>query len=87
MPEKKPRLEHRNVEVVRVRGNSQVFLKFGGKSPRIVTDGNTKALDRTGQPVAVDLLLQNGSRVDVILEPSGVANRYLVVEIRPAGGR
>lgn len=87
MPEKKPRFEHKNVEVVRAKGNSQVFLKFGGKSPRIVTDGNTKAFDRAGQPTFADFLLMNGNRVDVILEPSGVANRYLVVEIKPAGGR
>jgi WD40 repeat protein len=82
MPEKKPRFEHKNVEVVRARGNSQVALKFGGKTPRIVTDGNTKAFDKAGQPIPVEFLLQNGFRVDVILEATGIANRYLVVEIR-----
>ena len=69
MPEEPKTAEHKNAEVVRAKGNAQAFIKIGRRNHMVVLGANSKGLDSQGQPVAVDLLLRNGNRVDVVVEP------------------
>jgi hypothetical protein len=68
-PQPKKIVEHKNVEVVKLRGNNQqTFLKLGRRNVQVKLDANLQVKDREGKDASAENVLQNGNRVDVKAE-------------------
>jgi WD40 repeat protein len=85
LPPKKPQtVEHKNVEVTKA-GNGHAFLRINRKNHLLLTDSSSKAFNRAGRAVPLEEILQNGNRVDAIVEPLPQLSCRLI-EVRPAAG-
>jgi hypothetical protein len=86
MKKEPPTVVHKNIQVFKPDNSPQFYIKQpNGRSHILQKTANTKAFDAKGQPVALDQVLRNGARVDLILEPTRSPQFFNIKEIRPAG--
>jgi DNA-binding beta-propeller fold protein YncE len=74
---------YKNVEVFKFKNGPQTFLKVQRKNIQVVIDATSKAFDRDGNAVPAEQVLQNGNRVDAVVEHQ-IPLKATVVEVRPA---
>jgi WD40 repeat protein len=82
-PKSRPTKEYKNAEVFKLKGGQQLFLKMEPRNIQVMTDAKSKAFDKDGQPVPVEQVLQNGNRVNIVLELI-IPTKGVVVEVRAA---
>jgi hypothetical protein len=87
-PKPKKIVEHKDVEVVKLKGNKQqTFLKLGGRNVQVKLDANLKVKDKEGKEASAQDVLQNGNRVDAKVEdPRPALPHLILLEVRLIGG-